>query len=238
VDFLLTAKGDTKKFATSPLIIDRTISPIHPGADATAEAVPGLVDGDVVVSLAEDGEVARQLTRNANGRFFAVGGELGSRLSHRLAMPISGDTLLRMVRSTRRHRRLGLASWLAIWNEHLERNCVLDLLPDRSADSVARQFKRCRGSRSSPAIVRDFFADGAWRGEPDAVQVADRWHLLNSLGEALRHVVGRHRHAVAAAAQIMVSRARGHASFTTMRTVLFLIAGTLTFTSINPYAAI
>jgi len=43
---------------------------------------------------------------------------------------------------------------------------------------------------------------------------------------------------VAAAAQIMVSRARGHASFTTMRTVLFLIAGTLTFTSINPYAAI
>jgi transposase len=33
-------------------------------------------------------------------------------------------------------------------------------------------------------------------------------------------------------------RARGYASFTTMRTVLFLIAGKLNFTSINPYAAI
>jgi transposase len=33
-------------------------------------------------------------------------------------------------------------------------------------------------------------------------------------------------------------RARGYASFTTMRTVLFLIAGKLNFTSINPHAAI
>jgi len=32
-------------------------------------------------------------------------------------------------------------------------------------------------------------------------------------------------------------RARGYASFTTMRTVLFLIAGKLNFTAINPYAA-
>ncbi|WP_208760415.1 hypothetical protein [Mesorhizobium intechi] len=30
---------------------------------------------------------------------FAVGGESGSRLSRKLAMPVSGDTLLRMIRS-------------------------------------------------------------------------------------------------------------------------------------------
>src|SRR3546814_10213177 len=33
---------------------------------------------------------------------FAPGGEPGSRLAHRLAMPVSGDTLLRMIRSAPR----------------------------------------------------------------------------------------------------------------------------------------
>lgn len=40
---------------------------------------------------------------------------------------------------------------------------------------------------------------------PAAMQVADRWHLLNSLGEALRHAVGRHRHDVSTIVQIMAS---------------------------------
>ncbi|WP_156433537.1 hypothetical protein [Bradyrhizobium retamae] len=40
-------------------------------------------------------------------------------------------------------------------------------------------------------------------GAPDAVQVTNRWYLLNSLGEAPRHVVGRHRHNVAAAVRIV-----------------------------------
>jgi len=148
---------------------------------------------------------------------FAVGGEPGSRLSHKLAMPVSGDTLLRMVRSTplpdfAAPTIVGIDDWA--WRRgqrygtiicDLERNCVLDLLPDRNADSVARQLARWPGIK---VVARDragLYADGARRGAPDAVQVADRWHLLNSLGEALRHAVGRHRRAVAAAAQIMVS---------------------------------
>src|SRR3546814_3924555 len=34
---------------------------------------------------------------------FAPGGEPGSRLAHRLAMPVSGDTLLRMIRRSEEH---------------------------------------------------------------------------------------------------------------------------------------
>lgn len=36
------------------------------------------------------------------------------------------------------------------------------------------------------------YADGIRKGGPDAVQVADRWDLLRSLGDAVRAVVGRH----------------------------------------------
>lgn len=146
-----------------------------------------------------------------------AGGEPGSRLAHRLAMPVSGDTLLRMIRSAPvpdfiAPTIVGIDDWA--WRRgqrygtiicDLERNRVLDLLPDRNADSVARWLKRWPGIK---VIARDragLYADGARRGAPGAVQVADRWHLLNSLGEALRHAVGRHRSAIKAAAQIMTS---------------------------------
>jgi transposase len=132
-------------------------------------------------------------------------------------MPVSGDTLLRMIRSAPLPNFVpptivGIDDWA--WRRgqrygtiicDLERNRVLDLLPDRNANSVARWLERWPGIK---VVARDragLYADGARRGAPDAVQVADRWHLLNSLGETLRHAVGRHRNAIKAAVQIMTS---------------------------------
>lgn len=133
-----------------------------------------------------------------------VGGEAGARLSHRLAMACSPDTLLRLVRraslpASSTVRVLGVDEWA--WRKRqsygtilvdLEKQVPIDLLADASAESFAGWLQV---HPSVEIISRDrgtTFADGATRGAPHALQIADRWHLLHNLSETVEKVLARH----------------------------------------------
>jgi transposase len=135
----------------------------------------------------------------------ALGGKAGARLAGHLGMTTSDDALLRLVRATPLPMAappaiLGVDDWA--WKKgrrygtilcDLERHRAVDLLPERSADSVAAWL---RAFPSVAVIARDrsdLYADGATRGAPDARQVADRFHLLKNLGEALERFLQHKR---------------------------------------------
>jgi DNA-binding NarL/FixJ family response regulator len=81
----------------------------------------------------------------------------------------------------------------------LERSDVVDLLPDREADTVAAWLKEHPGIEVVSRDRSATYAEAATEGASQAVQVADRWHLLKNLREAVEQVLQRHSTAINAA---------------------------------------
>jgi transposase len=134
----------------------------------------------------------------------ALGGAAGTRLTPRFGLRASRDTLLRLVRclplpAVPPLSAIGVDDWAHRKRQRygtiivdLTQRRPVALLNDREADTLATWLRAHPGIT---VIARDRmkgYSDGARAGAPQATQVADRFHLMQNLAEALDQVFSAH----------------------------------------------
>jgi transposase len=136
---------------------------------------------------------------------FLVGGEAAARIAAAFGLTVSPDALLTALKKAASPgfvtpRVLGVDDF-AFRRGHrygtilvdLERHCPIDLLPDRRSGTLA-DWLMAHPDIEIVSRDRSFeYAKGIMEGAPKALQVADRFHLLANLREAIERVVARHR---------------------------------------------
>lgn len=139
---------------------------------------------------------------------FALGGKAAAALGAHLSLQGSRMTILRILRQTpvsaalppkmlgvdefalRRGKKYGT---ILI---NLEDGTPVDLLPDRQATTLKTWLKNHPGIQLISRDRAGEFARGARQGAPEALQIADRFHVLRNLAETAEKILGQHRQAL------------------------------------------
>jgi transposase len=137
-----------------------------------------------------------------------AGGSDGTRLCTALAMEGGIDLLLGLIRQRTSPERptpqvLGVDDWAMCKGQSygtilvdLVQGNIVDILPDRTAESLAQWLQAHPGVEIVSRDRAGAYAEGIRLGAPNAIQVADRWHLLKNLTEAVYKTLQQYQAAI------------------------------------------
>ena len=138
----------------------------------------------------------------------ALGGNAGVHLSQKLGFVVSRNTLLQMVRriplppvitpatlgvddfAFRKHHTYGTIL------VDLEQSRPIALLKDRESETLSAWLQAHPGVKTVSRDRSKAYEKGIRQGAPQAIQVADRFHLLQNLSQTLEQVFGTHAEAL------------------------------------------
>lgn len=138
----------------------------------------------------------------------ALGGRPAQALAERLLLPVSKDTFLRSVRAAAEEivpnpRVVGIDDWA--WRKgqrygtlicDLERRQIIDFLPDREPGTVEAWLRARLGIEVVARDRNGGYGGAVSRALPQAIQVADHWHLLENASAAFLAAVQRNMPAI------------------------------------------
>ncbi len=152
------------------------------------------------------GRYARRTNRVVE-RQKRIGVEVCARSAERLLklirIGISDTTVNRLIRSMALEpavsvRVLGVDDWAKRKGQNygtilvdLEQGEIVDVLPDRTAETLAEWLVQRTGIEIVTRDRSPTYADAIRQGAPEAVQVADRWHLLKNLSDVVFKILQR-----------------------------------------------
>lgn len=188
--------GVRRYFCDNPVCGQRTF----------AEQFPGF--------LAPKSRRTQRLISQHQAIAFALGGEAGQQLCASSAMSISADTLIRAIRRTPDQavptpRVLGIDDWAKRKGQDygtilvdLETRQPVDVLDSRTVEAVVDWLKAHPGVEKVSRDRGSEYVKGVSEGAPEAEPIADRWHLLSNLREALVTLLEKKPAVLKAAAQV------------------------------------